>query len=225
MNVKIEIDRNSVKKFTQTLETFTKETGKSIEDGLDTVAIAAGKRLISTVQPYGMNKKIGEKYMMSIAKQVNRAIRHGNVEGQDGGASEVHSRNRNSRGQVPKGLNTDGRFRRKPVEVGDKESHIDKKQAMAGIAKGAWYQATNQITAKKVTGVAAWITRHENQGNGVCNKTGTGFKREITLTNRVPYIRKIQSDSDIEKSIKTGYSNFIKQLQKIIDKNIEKANA
>jgi hypothetical protein len=51
------------------------------------------------------------------------------------------------------------------------------------------------------------------------------LNRKITLTNKVPYIRKIQSDSDIEKSIKTGYSNFIKQLQKIIDKKIEKANA
>jgi hypothetical protein len=96
---------------------------------------------------------------------------------------------------------------------------------MAGIAKGAWYQATNQITAKKVTGVAAWITRHENQGNGICDKTGTGLNIKIILTNKVPYIRKIQSDSDIEKSIKTGYNNFLKQLQVIIDKHVARANS
>jgi hypothetical protein len=225
MNVKMKLDDESVKKFTRTLETFTKQTGKSFEDGIDMLAVSTGKRLISTVKPYGLNKQVGDKYMLSIAKQVNRAIRHGNVEGQQGSASEIHSRNRNKRGQVSKGLNVDGQFKRKPVEISDRESQIDRKQAMAGIAKGAWYEAVNKVSDKKVTGVATWITKHDNKGNGICEKIGNGLKRRITLTNKVPYIRNIQSDSEIEKSIKTGYNNFLKQLQVVIDKHVAKANS
>jgi hypothetical protein len=212
-SVKINVDQVTRKKFDQELTNFTKKLGKTFEDGLDQLAENVGKKLIHSVQPYGTNAKVGQKFEMSIAKQVSRAIRHANVAGQDGTAPVVHKENRNSKGQVPKGLRVEGKFNRKPIEISDRNALIAKKMASAGIAKGAWFAATNQISGKKIGGVAKWITRHENKGLGSCDKTGNDLKRRIRLTNSAPYIESVQSVDDVEKAIKTSYKQFIKYIQ------------
>lgn len=223
--VKIEVSQATRKKFLDGLDNFAKLTGQSVEDGIDKSAEIMGKNLIKSVQPYGTSAKIGQKLEKSIAKQVNRAIRHGNVAGQSGTASDVHKKNRNSEGQVPKDLATRGKFKRSPIEISERDALIKKKMQNAGIAKGAWYAATNQITGKKITGIAKWITRHENASNGTCNKTGKGIDRVIELTNSVPWIENVQTPDDVQKAIKSAYSNFISYINREMKKNIEKANA
>jgi hypothetical protein len=207
------------------LEEFAKVTGKTTEDAIDHLAEIAGKKLISQVQPYGTNAKIGEKLASSIAKQVRRATRHGNVIGQEGSAGSVHAKNRNSKGQIPKGLSTLGKFKRSPIPLEDVSGLVKKKMENAGIAKGAWFAAVNQVSGKKITGVAKWITRHENANLGNCSKSGKNLKRKITLTNSTPYIEKLQTQDEVKKAVKSSYPNFSKYMDREMEKHIQKLNA
>lgn len=221
--VKIEVSESARKKFLANIENFAKSTGKSVEDGINQSAIIMGKELIKLVQPYGFNAKVGKKFQESIAKQVNRAIRHANITGQMGNAAVVHKENRNSEGQVKRDLKFKGKFQRTPIEISERDALIKKKMQNAGIAKGAWFAATNQIS-KKTTGIAKWITRHENAA-GTCKKTGKGIDRVIELTNSVPWIKNVQTTDDLDLAVKRAEKNFISYINREMKKNIEKANA
>jgi hypothetical protein len=161
------------------------------------------------VQPYGVAKKQGEKLEMSIAKQVHRAIRHSNVAGQNGDASTAHRQNRDSRGRVPKGLKTDGQFKRDPIEPSDRIRQAQKKMANAGMAKAGWITAHDLISSDKAKGIAQYIRRHQGK-NGACNKHGSGMKHNIILENNCPYIESVQSQKDVMAAIKSAYENFTK---------------
>lgn len=223
MQVRIEIDKATRQKMEKVFADLIKTTGKTAEEGVGMIAKSAARRLIHTVQPYGVNQAVGEKYKKSIAKQVSRAVRNANVIGIDGDASTVHRRARDRKGQVPKSLKTDGQFKRRPIETEDREAQIRKAQAKAGRAKGAWLEAANGIGGK-TSGIARWISDHATGGYGSCRKTGEGMKHKITLENRTPYLSKIQTDRDVAQATVTGMKNAFKQMQKIIDKEIEKAN-
>jgi hypothetical protein len=224
MDVKIEIDRASRRKMESVINDFAKRTGKTAEDGVAMIAASAGKRLIHTVQPYGTKQSVGEKYKKSIAKQVHRAIRNANIEGSAGTAASVHLQRRDSKGQVPRELPTDGQFKRQPIEMAETMDHVRKAQAKAGRAKGAWLEAVNGIGGRKVSGIGKWITDHASNGYGKCIKTGQGLNHKITLENLTPYIGKIQPDKVIAQAIASGLKNAFKSMQRTIDKEIEKAN-
>jgi hypothetical protein len=199
--------------FENEFKRYLKETEKSVEEALTQVAKIAAKNLISKVQPYGVSNKQGEKLQMNIAKQVHRAIKHGNVAGQQGGASELHEQNRDSRGRVPKNLETQGKYQRAPVSIDDRMQQAKRKMENAGIAKAGWLTAHNQIDGEAAKGIGKWITRHAGK-NGYCRKTGAGLNHKITLVNDVPYIERIQSNKDVAKSISQAYSNFTKFMLK-----------
>lgn len=195
--------------FKDELARYTKDTEKSVEEALTQVAKIAARNLASKVQPYGVAKKQGEKLEMSIAKQVHRAIRHSNVAGQNGDASTAHRQNRDSRGRVPKGLKTDGQFKRDPIEPSDRIRQAQKKMANAGMAKAGWITAHDLISSDKAKGIAQYIRRHQGK-NGACNKHGSGMKHNIILENNCPYIESVQSQKDVMAAIKSAYENFTK---------------
>lgn len=224
METKIEIDQASRRKMESVIKEFANRTGKTAEDGIAMIASSAGKRLIHTVQPYGVKQSVGEKYKKSIAKQVHRAIRNANVIGTPGDAESVHLSVRDNKGQVPKGLGTAGQYKREPIEDSEMMDHIRKAQAKAGRAKGAWLEAVNGIGGRKVSGIGKWITDHASSGYGKCIKAGQGLKHKITLENRTPYIGKIQPDKVVAQAIASGLKNAFKSMQRTIDKEIEKAN-
>jgi hypothetical protein len=116
------------------------------------------KELASLVPPYGVSAKQGAAFQKSIAKQIDRAIRAANVAGTQGAAGFVHAQVRR-KGQVPKGLKTQGQYKREPIPIKDKVDLLRKKQAAAGTAKGAWVAAGDAIDGKKMRGVAKWIRR------------------------------------------------------------------
>ena len=206
------------------IEDFAKRTGKTAEDGVAMIATSAGKRLVHTVQPYGVKQSVGDKYKKSIAKQVHRAIRNANVEGTGGSAASVHRAKRDSRGQVPRELPTDGRYKREPIEMAETMDHVRKAQSKAGRAKGAWLEAVIGIGGRKVSGIGKWIMDNASSGYGNCIKTGQGLKHQITLENRTPYLSRIQPDKVIAQAIASGLKNAFKSMQRTIDKEIEKAN-
>jgi hypothetical protein len=224
IETKVEIDRASMRKMEKTIEEFAKRTGKTAEDGIAMIASSAGKRLIYTVQPYGVKQSVGEKYKKSIAKQVHRAIRNANVEGSAGTAAAVHRQRRDSKGQVPRELPTDGQFKRKPIEMAETMDHVRKAQAKAGRAKGAWLEAVTGIGGRKVSGIGKWIMDHASSGYGKCIKTGQGLKHKITLENRTTYLSRIQPDKVVAQAVASGLKNAFKSMQRTIDKEIEKAN-
>ena len=75
-----------------------------------------------------------------------------------------------------------------------------------------------------MSGVAQWIERHNTGGYGEAVKSGNGMKYTVELQNRTPYLRSIQTGKAIAQAAAFGLKNGFKRLQKIIDKEIEKAN-
>lgn len=224
MDVKVEIDRASRRKMEETLRKFAEATGKTAEGGIQMIAASAGRRLAHTVQPYGLNDAKGAKFQSSIGGQVYRAVQNANVKGASGGAAQVHKRSRNSRGQVPRDLVATGKFQREPISIAEREQHAKVQKQKAGRAKGAWVEAANKIGKAKLSGIAQWIQRHATGGYGECHKTGEGLKHTVTLENRTPYLGKIQKDRDIAAAVAYGLKNGFKRIQKIIDKQAEKAS-
>ncbi len=224
MMASVEIDRASRRKMEEVLNEFAKRTGKHVEDGINEVAKSAARRLVHTVQPYGMNAGKGAKFQSSIGGQVYRAAQNANVTGRPGNAAEVHRAARDSRGQVPKELTTQGRFKRDPVEIAQREEQARRQKSKAGRAKGAWVEAANDIGGAKMSGVAQWIERHNTGGYGEAVKSGSAMKYTVELKNRTPYLRSIQTGKAIAQAAAFGLKNGFKRIVKITEKEIEKAN-
>ena len=223
----VEIDRASRRKMEETLTNFAKATGKSVEDGIRDVARSAARKLAHTVQPYGLTTGIGKKFERSIGFQVDTAWMGANL-----GAYPATNDMRQAHMQARRnGVIPFRKFRRqkdKPwlyLISGEERSAYKKTvQAKAGRAKGAWVQAANAIGGAKMSGVAQWIDRHNTGGYGEAVKSGEGLRYTVELRNRTPYLRSIQTGKAIADAAAYGLKNGFKRLQKIIDKEIEKAN-
>jgi hypothetical protein len=174
------------------------------------------KELASLVPPYGVSAKQGAAFQKSIAKQIDRAIRAANVAGTQGAAGFVHAQVRR-KGQVPKGLKTQGQYKREPIPIKDKVDLLRKKQAAAGTAKGAWVAAGDAIDGKKMRGVAKWIRRHA-QKNGAASIKSEGIGSTILLTNNLPYINGLQPQSVIDLALKRGYARNFRHMTIVVKK-------
>lgn len=213
--IHIEMDKRALRQFRGTVDKWGRKTGKGIEEGVIELASASGRQLAQKLPPFGLSAAIGQKFQGSIGKQVNRAVSAGNVAGKSGSAAQIHTGFRDSKGQVPKGLKDRGQFHREPVPVGEKERLIDKKQAAAGIAKGAWVHAVETM-GKKLSGIARWIRRHASRGQSTIRRKG--FSTEVTLTNTVPWVQNVQTPAMVKSALQTAYRNTIKRMQRILDK-------
>lgn len=229
MQVKFEIDGPSRKKMEETIRKFSEVSGKSMEDGINDIARSAARRLAFTVQPYGLDASKGKKFEQSIGHQVDRAWFGTNL-GAYPRTNDMREAHNNARrnGVVPKRL-----FRKekgKPwldlIDKSDRDRYKESQMAKAGRAKGAWIECGNNLKGPKISGVASWINRHNDKGYGVNDFSGEGLKYKVEMTNRTPYMtNKMQSNKSIADAMAYGLKNGFKRLQKIIDKNIEKANA
>jgi hypothetical protein len=177
---------------------------------------SCAKELASLVPPYGVSAKQGAAFQKSIAKQIDRAIRAANVAGTAGTAGFVHAQVRR-KGQVPKGLKTEGRFKREPIPIKDKVDLLRKKQAAAGTAKGAWVAAGDAIDGKKMRGISRWIRRHA-QKNGAASIKSEGIGSTISLTNNLPYINGLQPQSVIDLALKRGYARNFRYMTIVMKK-------
>jgi len=214
-----------------TLQEFSRLTGKTVEDGINDIARSTARRLAQQVQPYGLKPETGAKFKESIGYQVDRAWLGVNLGAfpatTDMKAAHYAARNGSRKGTVPHRL-----FRKekgKPwlglIPGTERESYKKKAQAKAGRAKAAWVEAANAIGGPKLSGIADWIGRHVGGGFGSASKTGKGLDYQVTLENRTPYLGRILPDTTVAKSMAAGLKNGFTRLQKIIEKEIEKANA
>ena len=214
--IKFSMNQSSVRGFRGRLVDFSKMTGKSIQEVMDLLGKGCARELASLVPPYGVSAKQGYAFEKSIAKQIDRAIKAANVAGTAGNAGFVHEQVRR-KGQVPKGLKTQGRYKREPIPIKDKVDLLRKKQAAAGTAKGAWIAAGEAIDGKKMRGISKWIRRHAKR-NGDASVKAQGIGTEITLTNRLPYINGLQPPTVIDIALKRGKMRAFKHMTIVVKK-------
>lgn len=225
------MDQAAKAKMRATLAEFAQLTGKSIEDGINEIAMSAGRRLAHTVQPYGLSSAKGDKFIKSVGLQVDRVFLGVNL-GAYPATTDIRSAHREQRMRnTPRGNVNKRLFRKekgKPwldlISTSEKEQYKRIQQAKAGQAKGAWVSATNQITKANMTGVAAWISRHSNSSYGECRKSGEGMKYKVELENKTPYLPRIQPPKAVAAALTYGLKNGYARIQKVIDKITEKAN-
>lgn len=229
MQAKIEIDKAAIRKVEDTLKKFAEVTGKTVEDGIREISSSIAKSLAISMQPYGMNANIGKKFQASIGRQVDTAWFGTNL-GAYPPTSDMQQAHNNARvnGSVPKRFfrKEKGNFWLALINESDRDSYKEKQKAKAGRAKAAWIRCGNEIYPKrKISGVPKWISRHLESAYGWNTEMGRGLNYNIIMTNFTPYLTdRMQSKKSIEKAKTDSMKNGLKRIQKIIDKEIEKAN-
>jgi hypothetical protein len=223
------MDRASRRAVKSALEEFAERTGKTVEDGIDRIARATGKVLVTKVQPFGYKK--GAKFIENIGKQVDQVAFAVNI-----GAYPATSDIRSAHYAARAAENPQGKIRLRSfksvkgkkwldlISTGDKEAYKRKQQAKAGQAKGAWIAASNDVGKEKLSGVAAWVQRHAASGYGSAKKSGEGLKYKVSLENRTPYLPRIQKNSDVKAALTMGLRNGLKSIVHAINGEIKKAN-
>jgi hypothetical protein len=99
---------------------------------------------------------------------------------------------------------------------------IDKRQAAAGIAKGAWIHAGTllgrkfaAVTGRKRLSVGRWILRHLSKGKA--SITRLGMNTEVTLTNTVAWIQTLQSEAMLNAAVRAAFRGRQREMQKQLD--------
>lgn len=215
--ISVKIDTADLLRFKSRIDDFVEEAGKTNREAMELLAKACAKELAITVPPFGVSAKVGDQFQKSIAKQVDRAIRSGNVDGDSGSAAQIHAAKRDRRGQVPKGLRTRGQYQREPISVRDKETLVDRKQAAAGIVKGAWIAAGEKLNGKKITGVGRWVRRHA-KANGDAEVSVKNASAEVEITNRCSYVANVQSTENVQLALKRGYLRNYRHMTIVLKK-------
>jgi len=226
LTTNIEIDPASRRKMEQVLRDFEKTMGQTVEDGINIVAFSAGRRLVKTVQPFGLKK--GAEQINNIGRQIDQTyyfVNAGIIGGSDL-ASAHNKERRNGRVRLRNQKGTD-RYKEK-ISHGELMAYKTKQQAKAGRAKAAWVSAVESISGKqkKMSGIPAYIRRHVPSRYGYADKSGDGMKYNVELVNATPYMtHRLQKPRDLAAAAADGLENGFNRIQRMIDKTIEKANA
>jgi hypothetical protein len=75
-----------------------------------------------------------------------------------------------------------------------------------------------------MSGLDSIITRHLPDARGNKTVSGSGLTTAVTISNNVPYIKKIQYTEDVAKAAADGMKNGLKWMTITTAKTIEKAN-
>jgi hypothetical protein len=227
VDTKIEMDKAAIAKFERTLAEFEAATGKTAEEGMTRIAKSACRRLASTVQPYGLKGGRLAKFEKSVAAQVDRAWFGTNL-----GAFPATNNMRDAHlaarqnGRVRKQLFQ--KEKGKPwlalIPVSDREAYKKIAVEKVGRAKAAWVKISNDLGKPKMSGLDSIITRHLPDARGNKTVSGSGLTTTVTISNDVPYIKKIQYTEDVAKAAAEGMKNGLKWMTITTAKTIEKAN-
>jgi hypothetical protein len=230
IDTQISIDRATMRRMEQVIADFTMATGKTAEDGVKRMAKSACKRLATTVHPYGL-KGGGKmaKFVKNLELQVGTAWVGTNLGAypQTSSMAEAHRNARNpSTGRV-----NARKFRKEKgqpwldlIPRQEMNAHVKKIQGRAFRAKAAWVKCADDLGKPKMAGVSPLVRRHVDSARGAVEITGKGMESKVTISNNVPWIKKIQYTEDINLSIQEGYKNALSSMQTATKKAIEKAN-
>jgi hypothetical protein len=202
--IRVSIDQASLQNFQHGLELYKEQAGKTQREATIELARACAKELAIKIQPFGVSAKAGKRFEASIAKQVWRAVKNSQVQGSNQTIRQAHESRRDDRGQVPRDIQTRGKYRRSPYEADNVREYALKKGKNAGLLKGAWIAAGEKLTNKPITGVAKWVRRHSNK-NGAARVAANDSTSTVYITNELDYIKKAQRDAYIQNALKTAY--------------------
>lgn len=220
--ITIELERTSRLQTEKLLKDYSKIMGKGMEEGMKEVGKSIARRLANNVQPYGLTAAKGKSFMDSIGHQVDRVIFGMQIGAFPQTSIKDAHRAARRRGSVPKQSFKGRATGWREVSGSEARTYRIKAQSKAGRAKKAWVAAGDKLGAGKLRSIAKWISRHSGE-YGSAKVTGKGLRTAIKLENRTPYIRSIQTDKDVSKSIKQGFRNGFKRLQTIIRSAEKKA--
>lgn len=196
--------------FLKAIAKYKREFIKTEREVMIQLGKISAKELAIRVQPLGISSKVGKKYEGSIQAQVHRAIKNANISGGSQNALQAHQSKRNSRGQVSRALATSGQFKRSPIDLSDRFELAKKKSENAGLSKGAWIAAGENLDNKKISGIPKWIRRHAKHAASKIDGKSSGTI--ISLINKISFVVSVMSDSDINKALMTAYRKNIKKM-------------
>jgi hypothetical protein len=221
------MDKATVAKFRKTLSDFVSATGKTAEEGMTRIAKAACRRLASTVQPYGLKGKRLAKFEKSVAAQVDRAWFGTNLGAFPATNSmrDAHLAARRN-GSVAKQLfkKEEGKPWLELITGSERETYKKIAVEKVGRAKAAWVKISNDLGKPKMSGLDSTILRHLPDARGDKKVSGKGIKTTVKISNKVSYIKKIQSTKNVAKATTYGMQNGLKWMTITTAKTIEKAN-
>lgn len=220
--IRFSLDPASVRETKRIIREYEQKVGQSAADSVIDIGREGARQAAQKCPPFGLSENIGNRFKLSIAKQIQRAVTNANVTGRQGSASQVHQAARNRKGQVHRELETEGQFKRAPIPIRDKERLIDQKQAAAGIVKGAWIHAgtllgrkAESVIGRKRVPIGQWIMRHLKRGKATVSKMG--INTEVTLTNTVAWASNLQSESMLNSAVNAAFRARKREMQKRIE--------
>jgi hypothetical protein len=205
-------------RFLKILSDFEKQKGRDVADSIMTLAKTCASKLAEKTPPYGKQDQGINRQEGSIAAQVHRAIRAGNIEGIQGSAAQVHEHYREN--GVVKTRDIVWRaaqYKRSPVSIEDRNALATKKAKAAGRGKAGWIAAGEDIkgktlltkagAAKQIGGVGKKVRRHVKSKFGSAQVIIRRRSAETTvvLWNKVSYIGNYQTPMDRAKAISAAY--------------------
>lgn len=222
------MDKTSVREFKRALREYEKKMGVSIEDGVIEMAQSTCRRLAHTVPPFGLSSTVGNKFMESIANQIDYAWMASKRDVVPSSSMEAaHKAARNARGVVRMVSLKRKKITNNNITVAQKEIYKRKVVKRAGIAKAAYLAAAQKIKALQsnrkgkpasiLSGVAKWVKEDIRSKLGESQTKRDGISTTVSVTNLVDYIQKIHTGSQVEKAIEQGRRNGTKRIRHILD--------
>lgn len=216
--IEVRISPAQRRKLESELKSFAAKSQIAVAETVAIIGQSVAKELARKVQPWGLNKKQGDKFVLSILKQVSKAARYATYKGTPGNVKDVHARYRNKNGAVTVRAPEKIQPKRKPFVRPEVLTEANKKQGNAGMAKAGWIAAGESIDSpllktakgisKRIKGIAPWIRRHvsSNKGSSVFVRKG-GLNSTIYLTNKVDYAysKTGTNEQSVQGAIADGY--------------------
>lgn len=211
MKVKARLDKASEKRVRAMLDSMEKVFGVQTEEGIGIIGFYTGLRLAHKIQPFGFSKMGGTE--ASVGKQVWRAAKNAQLEGSNQTVSSAHQSRRNRKGQVPKTLQTLGRYKRKPYTVEEIQQQAAEKAANVGLAKASWVEAAEKIGIGGIP-TPEVVQRHTKKGNGRAIFSRMLLRTRLEIESKISYIRALLKDSVVTNALIAGRKNALKYMEK-----------
>jgi hypothetical protein len=216
MKVTVKTDFKSQKEIADLLDSAAKVMNVKTQEFVSIVAKSTAQRLSHKIHPIGYKNM--EKFEKSIASQVFKAMHNAIREGDMRTGGQAHQSRRNTRGQVPKGIVTTGRYQRAPYTEAEFIEAAKRKQDNAGLAKASFVDAGEKVGIGKFKDIPNVVRRHVRSGHGFATTSFSPFRPEIVIGSKITYIRRLLSNSKIATALREGRVNALKYLEREVAK-------
>jgi|14_taG_2_1085336.scaffolds.fasta_scaffold00668_12 hypothetical protein len=210
MKIVSKVDPQSERAVKEMLKAAGNVIGATSSEFVAIVAHKTAHRLAHKVQPFGFKKL--DKFAGSVKAQVYKSLHNAIREGDSSAPGQAHQKRRNSRGRIPRDIQTKGQYRRAPFSEAEFQQVAKNKVLKIGYAKGSWIEAGDEAGIGEIPNVPNVVRRHARNGSGYSQINRTRFKPQTTIASRVPYMRRLISNASIASALNEGRRNALKYL-------------